>query len=301
MLRVLYGKEPYRIDKVIEESKKMISMQEINISYYENLSSEVQSLCFTYPLLDSSRLVIVSVDALTEEIMSYKTIPEFTNLIILPKTVDKRKELYKKLEKEGFLEVYDKLTEKQLKIFILRFLKTNGGKITESAFCFLVERSGYLEEEQVDLYTIEIYLQQLLLLSDTITKEGIEQVIPLTCREEVYELSKMLMIGNMEQVISLSMEFLERGESPIALLSLLLRSFRLGYKVSLFDFSEQQEVCSKIGISMYQIKGMKQYPKEIWNGAMDIIQEGMLGIKEGGGNARFLLTISKLVFLLQSK
>lgn len=298
MVKILFGNEPYVIDKAIEEEEKKISQREINVSFCEGLSSEVLALCRTYPFLDARRLVVVTVESLTDEVKKFLDIPDFTSLFILPEKVSQQTKLFKELKSAQFIEEKNKLSEKQLQVFVLRFLKANGGKITEKAFRFLMERTSYLEDSNVNLYTIEVYLKQLLLLGSAITEKEIERIIPPTSKEDVFVLSKALTSGDAAYTIWLCRQFLERGEQPIAILSLLLRPFRLGLKACLFSPAEQAEACAMIGVTAYQIKGIACYPEEILNQAIDIIQDGISGIKKGGGDNMFLLTMSKLIFVL---
>lgn len=298
MLKVMFGSEPYCIDKAIEGMKKEISFTEMNVSCFEGLPSEAEALCRTVPFMDSRRLIVASVEALTDDVLRYLDIPEFTELVILPGCIDKRREVYKALDKAGCIEAYGKLTENQMRAFVLRHLKTCGGKMTERAFRYFAERTGYLEEEAVNLYAVEVYLRQLLLLGPAITEESIRRIVPPACNEQVFALSKALADGNMERAIWLGREFLERGESSVAILSLLLRPFRLGYKASLYPPGERTGACALIGVPAYQIKGVMRYPEEVLNRAMDVIQEGIAAIKKGGGDSMFLLTLVKLVFTL---
>ena len=298
MVKVLIGKEPYCIDKAVGERVKKISFPEMNISFYDGFSSEVQTMCQTFPVMDASRLVVVSVRELKEDAVRYFKVPDFTELIILPETIDKRTNVYRELKKSNVIEEYDKLSEKQLQAFIMRFLKQNSGKMTEKAFHYLVERTCYLESEEVNLYTVEVYLKQLMLLGSVITEEAVGRIIPPACNEEVYALSRALTDGDPARALWLCREFLERGEQPISLLSLLLRPFRLGYKASLFDTKEQTEACAMIGVPAYQIRSIMKYPEQSLNQAIDIIQEGIARIKQGGGSDMFYLTISRLIFLL---
>ena len=214
MVKVLVGKEPYCIDKVIEEKVQKISFPEMNISYFDGFSSEVQTICQTFPVMDSKRLVVVSVRELREEILKYLKVPEFTELVILPESTDRRTTVYKGLKKSGVIEEHDKLSEKQLQAFIMRFLKQNSGMMTEKAFYYLVERTRYIDDDDVNLYTVEVYLKQLMLLGSVITEESISKIIPPACKEEVYALSKALTDGDPSYALWLCREFLERGEQP---------------------------------------------------------------------------------------
>lgn len=301
MLKILCGNEPYRIDKEIEECKKLIKEQSMNISYFNSLDNSVLTLCRTYPFLDEHRLIVVSVDSLTDDIIKFLDIPKFTMLFVLPEYVDKRTNAYKKLSERGDLLELNKLTEQQLRVFVVKYLKENGGMITERAYYHLVERAGYFDDNNVNLYTMEIYLKQLMLLGSVITDESVERIILPSCNENVYALSRALLSEDSEYTVKLSIKLLERGEQPIALLSLLLRMFRLGYKASLFDAEEQKEACALIGVSAYQLKGILCYSQEVLNRAIDIIQESIFDIKRGGGKNSFLLAISKLILTLHPR
>lgn len=298
MLKILFGVEPYCIDKAVEALEKGITSKELNVSYFDGLSSEIISASKTFPFLDNKRLIVVRLETLTEEVLKYTNVPAFTELVLLPEKVDKGTKVYKQLEKAGATQECVKLTEKQLQTFVIRYLKDNEGAITEKAYKHFVERTGYLENDSVSLYTVEVYLKQLLLLGNVITEEAIEKIVPLACNEKVFALSKALTDGNSDYAIWLCKQFLERGEQPIQLLSLLLRPFRLGYKASLYAPNEVNEACAMIGVSAYQIKSMMCYPDEVLNKGMDIIQEGIANIKKGGGKNMFFLAIARLILLL---
>ena len=47
MLKVMFGSEPYCIDKAIEGMKKEISFTEMNVSCFDSLPSEAEALCRT--------------------------------------------------------------------------------------------------------------------------------------------------------------------------------------------------------------------------------------------------------------
>jgi len=112
MVKVIYGTEPYAVDKVVKEKEQEISS--MNISFCEGLSKDVLTLCKTYPFLDTCRLVVVTVDTLTDEIKEYLDIPEFTTLFILPEKVSPQTKIFKELKNANILEEKNKLTENQI-------------------------------------------------------------------------------------------------------------------------------------------------------------------------------------------
>lgn len=297
MVKILYGNEPYRIDKEIDKVIKDIAVREMNVSYFTELTAEINELVHTVPFVDRKRIVILMLDSLTDDCKDYMSVPDFVELLIIPERVDKRTKFVKSLPKDIWVDC-NKLNEHQLKTFVLRVLNGKGGQITDQAYHTLIERLDYFNSEASSLYTVETALKQLLFLGSVITPENVKRIVPPSNNESVFELSKALLDGDVHKTFALSNAFLERGEQPIALLSLLLRPFQLGYKASLYSSKELSKACSDIGVSEYQLKNFIGYDDDTLNHALDIIQNGITDMKTGRASGSFLQTISRLFLLL---
>lgn len=303
MVKILYGEEPYIIDKRIEEEVKKVSCPEMNLHYFDSVCEGIQELIETLPVMDDVRVVILSLDELKSDeklIEIMRDVPETTDFIIEAKKVDRNSKIYKLAKTNNYLQECNKLTEMQLKKFVFDILTQKGAKITNNAYEKMVERMGYFQDANVSLYTVEIFVKQLSFLSLIITEEDIAKVIPQTSNEKIFELTKALISRNESECFSLALDFIDRGENVIAMLSAMLRYFRLGFKASLFKDYKKSELGALLGAPVYQYEGALSISEDVLNCILDTIQEAINGIKTGKCEAdnMFLLAVGKINSIL---
>lgn len=303
MIKILYGEEPYIIDKRIEEAVKQISCPEMNLQFFDTVNDELKATVECVPLLDERRVVVLALDELKsdEKLMEILSmVPDTTDFIIETKKVEANTKIYKLAKKSNYLQECVKLTESQLKKFILGILNEKGVKITNSAYAVMVNRMGYLNDPNVSLYTVDIYVRQLSFLATIITEDEIAKVIPQTSNEKIFELTKVLIAGKESECFTLALDFIERGENVIAMLSAMLRFFRLGFKASLFKDYKKSELGALLGAPVYQYEGALSINEQALNNILDTIQQAINGIKTGkcGADNMFLLAIGKINSIL---
>lgn len=303
MIKILFGEEPYIIDKRIAEIVKKISCPEMNLHYFDSVCEGMKELIETLPVLDDVRVIILSLDELKSDeklIEIIKNVPETTDFIIEAKKVDRNSKIYKLAKTNNYLQECNKLTDIQLKKFVFDILTHKGAKITNNAYAKMVERMGYFQDANVSLYTVEIFVRQLSFLTSIITDEDISKVIPQTSNEKIFELTKALISGNESACFSLALDFIDRGENVIAMLSSMLRYFRLGFKASLFKDYKKSELGALLGAPVYQYEGALAISEDALNCILDTIQEAINGIKTGKCEAdnMFLLALGKINSIL---
>lgn len=302
-VKIIYGNEPYYIDKVILQLKEKIQYPEMNLSTFEDFSDAVISACDTFPVVDNKRLVILTLEQNKGEeglLSLIKSVPDFTDLVIVTKYVDKRTNLYKYAKNENLLKECGKLTEGQLRVFIHTVLSEQSAKITDSAYSMLSKRMNYFDDPDINLYTVEIYVKQLCFLSKIITEEEITKVVPPTSNEKAYALTNSILAGQYDKSFSLALEFIERGENPIGLLSMMQRIFRLGFKASMYEEVDKSNLGKLLGVPVFQFQDALHIPFDQLNLILNIIQDSINGIKTGRCEAEnlFLLTIGKILSML---
>lgn len=297
--RVLFGDEPYIIDKKVEELIKGITYPETNLSYFDEFNDALKNILNTYPLMDEKRLVVLTLDDFKCDdtmIKVMKNTPDFTELVIVSKSVDKRSTHYKILSKENMIFECCKLTENQLKKFVLNTLDQGCSKISNSAYGLLIQRLNYFQNPDVSLYTVEIFLKQLMFLNKVITDEEIYRVMPETSQDKLYALSKAILTGKADKAFSLALDFIDRGENTIGMLTLLHRVFKLAYKASLYDDVNKAELGSLLGVPVFQFQDALSVPEDVLSHVLDVLQDAINGIKSGRCDAEnmFLLAVGSV-------
>lgn len=287
---LIFGTEPYLIKAYRNSIVKGISIPDINILESEQFTAIERDFARQAPFLDSRRALILQFDKLSanEMLEEYLKTPSVkTDLFIFVKEIDKRTSLYKKFKKEG-IKQFDKDTD-LLKRWILGYIKKHGCRITEQAYTELTARINY-EMEDINLYYVQSALKKLCSTSEEITPDLVKRMIPLNEKEDVFRLIEMIDRKNTTELFHQADIMLQNGEqNVVGTLSLLLRSYRILYKVSVCG-------CSLKDAGVYYKTYIPSLSGKQAQRSMDTIQEIINGIKNGKYMPEFALRfcLSKL-------
>lgn len=204
----LMGEEPYYIDKIswyiennilAEEEKGFNQM----VLYGRDVSiDEIISSAKRYPMMAERQVVIVKeaqdLSRTIEQLAKYAENPQPSTVLVINykyKKIDKRKALYKTINKMGVVFESKKLYENQVPEWIRRTLSTKQYSISPKAAQMLVEFLG------TDLSKINNELEKLQLIvpeGAQITPEVIEENIGISKDFNNFELRKA--IGEKDRV-----------------------------------------------------------------------------------------------------
>ncbi|PWL38788.1 DNA polymerase III subunit delta [Flagellimonas aquimarina] len=211
----LMGDEPYYIDKiskyiadnVLTEDEK--GFNQMVLYGKETSVDEVISNAKRFPMMAQYQVVIVKeaqhLSRNIENFSSYVENPQPTTILVICykyKKLDKRKKLYKTVQKNGELFESKKLYENQVSDWIRRTLGGRKRKISPKAGMLLVEFLG------TDLSKISNELDKLALVvpeTTEITPEVIEQHIGFSKDFNNFELKKAIgekNVGKATQIIN---------------------------------------------------------------------------------------------------
>ncbi len=275
MLMVLYGEEPYGVKYFLNSEMRKMDLKEEEIVKGE-LNEAMLDDIYSVGLF-GRKYFLVSARDLKNPVIEKLLGDEPENEVrVVVDLIDKRLSVYNRLERDKKLKIFNRLSEGELKKFVLS--KLPGMKIMQSDFDYLVERIGYLNDESISLYTVEIWLMQLRSSCEVITKQDIDFYIPKCLKENVFALFSYFLSKDKEKFFELLLQLLQNGENEINLLSTLLYSFRLSYKVALVGRDDAQ---IQLKISPYQLKNVPEMDPETARKAITILTEGIRLIKGG--------------------
>lgn len=198
----LMGEEPYYVDKIsdfIEENVLAEEERGFNqmVLYGRDVTIEdVVSNAKRYPMMAEYQVIIVKeaqdLSRTIEKLADYAKQPQPTTILVVNykyKTIDKRKALYKTLQKTGVVYESKKLYENQVADWIKRILLGKNYTIAPKAAQMLVEFLG------TDLSKIsnELDKLQIILPKDTqISPEHIEENIGISKDFNNFELRQAI-------------------------------------------------------------------------------------------------------------
>jgi DNA polymerase-3 subunit delta len=233
---LLMGEEPYYIDKISEFIENKVLTEEEKgfnqmVLYGRDVSiEEIVDNAKRFPMMSERQVVIVKeaqdLSRTIDNLTSYVNNLQPSTVLVLCykyKTVDKRKALYKAIQKNGLVYESKKLYENQVADWIRRVLAGKNYKIDTKATLLLVEFLG------TDLSKISNELEKLMVvlpIGATITAKEIEENIGISKDYNNFELRKAVGERNVLKVNQIINYFGQNQKAnPMVVTISLLNSF----------------------------------------------------------------------------
>lgn len=296
----LFGEEPYYIDKISEYIENNILTQEERgfnqmVLYGRDVGiDDIVSNAKRFPMMAERQVLVIKeaqhLSRTIENLTSYvENLQSSTVLVVCYKykKLDKRKKLYKAIQKVGVLFESKKLYENQVSEWIRKVLLGRGYTISHKASILLVEFLG------TDLGRIDKELEklQLILPKETeITPDLIEEHIGISKDYNNFELKKAIGERNVVKATRIINYFVQNPKgNPFVLTVSLLQSFftQLLQYHGLSDHSPKS-VASALRINPYFVKefqiASRNYPMKKVSGIVSSLRELDLKGKGVGAN-----------------
>lgn len=211
---LLMGTEPYYPDLVCDEIIKYAltdSERDFNQTVFYGLDADagtVASECRSYPMMAERRLVVLkeaqSMKTL-EDLATYASDPmESTVLVILMHgaSADKRRALYKNVQKKGVVLVSDALRDYEMPQWITSFYKSRGLDIEPAAAALLAEYAG----TDMSRIMLETEKMQKNLPEGTVRVNAadIEKNVGISRQFSIFELTKALSYVKAEKALKIA-------------------------------------------------------------------------------------------------
>lgn len=211
---LLMGTEPYYPDLVCDEIIKYAltdSERDFNQTVFYGLDTDagtVASECRSYPMMAERRLVVLkeaqSMKTL-EDLATYASDPmESTVLVILMHgaSADKRRALYKNVQKKGIVLVSDALRDYEMPQWITSFYKSRGLDIEPAAAALLAEYAG----TDMNRIMLETEKMQKNLPEGTVRVNAadIEKNVGISRQFSIFELTKALSYMKAEKALKIA-------------------------------------------------------------------------------------------------
>jgi len=273
---LLMGEESFFIDaltKVFQNEVLPKEQQDFNLSvvYGKDVTvTQIIAMAKRFPMMSDYQVVIVkeaqelarSIDTLE----SYVAAPNPTTILVLCykyKKIDKRKKIYKSINKSGVVFESKKLYDNQVGGWIEDFLHQQGFQIVPKATYMLVEFLG------TDLQKISNELSKLAIVhtKDTpITPEVVETHIGISKDFNIFELTKAIGVRDVAKSYRIVHYFIENPkEKPlIVTISMLFTFFSKVMQYHAISHKNPNDIAAELKVNRYFIKdyaqAAKQYP-----------------------------------------
>jgi DNA polymerase III subunit delta len=297
----LMGEEPYYIDKIsdfIEDNVLAEDEKGFNqmVLYGRDVTVEdIVGNAKRYPMMAERQVVIVKeaqdLSRTIEKLVAYAENPQPTTVLVLNykyKKLDKRKALYKTLNKVGVVYESKKLYENQVADWIRRVLSPKEYSISPKAAQMLVEFLG------TDLSRINNELEKLQLIiskGNQITPELIEENIGISKDYNNFELRKAIGEKNAVRAYQIINYFAEnpRDNPMVVTVALLFNFFSQLLHLHGLNDKSPRAIASSLRINPYFVSeyttAAKHYPMKKVSHIISILREFDVKSKGVGANA----------------
>lgn len=180
-------------------------------------------------------------------------VPEYNVFLINEKEVDKRSKLYKLIKSRHSIIEFNFPTEDQIVNILNEEIKNHNIKIDRGTLIYFVRNMP------TDMNYVMSEWHKLLSFTDNaVTKADIDKVCVFSLETRVFDLIKEVTNGNGAKVINMYTVMIESKESPLAILALIARQFRMLYEVKYLNAKKvsEREMASSLKLPPFVVKEM---------------------------------------------
>ena len=183
---------------------------------------------------------------------------ESTRLVIFAEgKLDSKRRLVKLLKRDAQIIEATTPKEQDLKRYFSGQAQELGLQFVGDSLDQLLLKSGYdFGELQKNLALLQAYKED-----GQITLQDIEEVVPKSLQDNIFDLTQMILKRQIDQVRNLVKDLRLQGEDEIKLIAILLGQFRMFSQVKIFSEEGQSE--SQIVASLSDLSGRKVNPYQV--------------------------------------
>lgn len=276
MIYLVYGEQFPLVSKRV---KKLITsilpegIDEFNYVRFNAKEVTVQEISYECSLLPFGDRKVIRVDnpyflgSIKERIsiekdQEYKELVKYIEnpndmvdiiFVLESKSVNKKNEIYKLIEKHGKVLFEEGLSLDTLSQTGKIYFQRKGVDISEEALKLLLERTG----DNVSLFIQEA--DKLSLYKKTIGVDEVHEMVPIPLEQNAFIICDSLITNQINKAIKTYRDLLILKEEPVRLVALLASQFRLYAQISYLytvEKNNQEDIATLLKIHPYRVKLM---------------------------------------------
>ena len=268
---LLYGDEAYlrfqNRDKILNALGADPSS--MNFNRYEGDSinvGEVIDLAETLPFLADKRVILIQNSSLfkdgSPELSDYiKSSSESTVFVFCEKEVDRRKDLYKAVSKNGFELECTSPDPEMLGKWIDSKLAGDNKRMSPRTKAFFIDRVG------TDMSNISGEIEKLVCYCmgrDEITQKDVEAVCANYLTGRIFAMTDAISAGERKKAMDLYYDLLALKEPPAKILALITRQFNLMLQIKEMteDRKGSREIASALKLQPFLVDKYQNWAKK---------------------------------------
>lgn len=284
--------DPFLVDKKIAEIIEQVGTDEYNSVIYDAEEFDLSTMIAdaqTIPFMADDKLVIMKhvvfeeTDLLGDFYALLESVPPFLTLVVVPKTIDKRSKVFKRLSAIGQVHDFEKLSGDLLKESVMNFLDRRMIKIQPRALDALMIR---VEEDAQKVMNELQKFDNYFAAEDVITEADIDLLVARNVEHDVFQLINAVVDKDKHKALQQLTDLLQ-SEDAVRLLTLIQNKFReLNYTKQLLQRGFKKEDLMRIfnaskGRVYYMEKNAQTMSEEELSYQLDVLADTEFQIKKG--------------------
>lgn len=267
--------EPFLVKERLNEMKTAFISEYMDINFKEITSGQLRTEIETVPFFAEKKMLLLDTTDNEETAEALTDVSDFCSIIITNK-LDKRKKLYKTIQKVGEVIELASYNENQMANWIIETGSKMGAKIPKNAAKRMVEICGLS-----DMYFTYNEIIKLVSTGDEITVDLVNKVVSRTPEYNSFILTDAISKKDKQEAYQIIKVLAEQNEYLPMVLSMVNRNFAVLRMIKTMKDGEIKEA----GIHPYTIKLLKphaqNYTVEQLDKLMEICQQIDFDMKNG--------------------
>lgn len=320
------GTERYFIEQIQEELLKNALDEEafdLNFSSFDMKETTINNAIFegaSLPFFGERKLIFVNnpyfltgervtigPDHQLEELADYLQNPaEFSIMVFFApyEKMDRRKKITKLMEKKTKVVDVSAPRPHEVNRYIKDLVKNKNYRFMDDAFQLFLERTdGELTNMMHELEKLFLYHKD----TKTITKKSVDQLVPKTLEQNVFELNNLILNNQVDASMNVYHDLLIQKEEPIKIVALLISQFRILLQVKILQKQgyQQGDIAKMLKVHPYRIKlslqNVRKYDQTILSEALNYLIDADFKMKTGQINQELQIELFIMRFTQQNK
>lgn len=185
---------------------------------------------------------------------SIENMPESTFIIFIESAIDKRNALYKFVKKNGMIFEFNHKNDRELVMWIARYLNKYDYKITGRAANLIISRVGQ------DMTSISNELEKLIAYTadtKTIDTDEVKAICSVSLSNKIFSMMDYIVSGKGTEALSLYRDLVLAKEAPPKILALLSRHYNILAQIKDMPRESDMNIAKALSIPSFAVKKYK--------------------------------------------
>ncbi|MCR4429827.1 MAG: DNA polymerase III subunit delta [Tepidanaerobacteraceae bacterium] len=299
---LFFGEEKFLIKEEIRKIKESMippHMEAVNFMALDGRTAsedEIITNAMTIPMLDDKKMMVVDNARFFETatkgkegsdsskddefIQNLNKIPSYTLLIFTCEKADKRKKIFKWLQKEGAVREFQALSLKDKAVWVQKRVAFYGKRIDLSLAYFIAQNTGDLYQTEMELRKITDFIG-----GEEIRKNDIMAVFSGSLEKNIFDLTDYIGMKKTDMAVYVLHDLLLKGEKGIVILYMISKHIMDLISVKLLKNAGFQELKQRLGMHPFVLKKAVEQAENFTLGELErnlkLCQQLDLDIKKG--------------------